>query len=204
MSTAWLRFGLVHCRTSFFSVVDKMLLDAMTKFAAVRSVTADDSQKLIDLGNRLANEAAYLLVSPVDPVGGSALIKASLENEAGSPLSRIFVAEVNDVLVGIVLCREHFHPAQRGIVQIDLGVDAAHRSRGIGRSLLQRAVQWAGTAKAHRMQLTVITANAPALPLYRHAGFKIEGTLKRAAQIEGEFYDAYLMAKLLPDQSSDR
>ena len=79
-----------------------MLLDAMTKFAAVRSVTADDSQKLIDLGNRLANEAAYLLVSPVDPVGGSALIKASLENEAGSPLSRIFVAEVNDVLVGIV------------------------------------------------------------------------------------------------------
>ncbi len=176
----------------------------MANPASVRSVTVDDTQKIVDLGDRLASEAAYLLVSPIDPVGGSALIKASLENEAGSPLSRIFVAEVNDVLIGIVLCREHFHPAQRGIVQLDLGVDAAHRGRGIGRSLLRRAVQWASTAKAHRMQLTVITANAAAISLYRHAGFEIEGTLKRAARIEGEFYDAYVMAKLLSDPSSDR
>ena len=176
----------------------------MTEPVSVRSVTIDDARKISDLGDRLASVAAYLLVSPIDPVGGSALIKASLDNEAGSPLSRIFVAEANDDLVGIVLCREHFHPAQRGIVQLDLGVDAAHRGRGIGQLLLRRAVQRACNAKAHRVQLTVITANAPAISLYRHAGFEIEGTLKRAARIEGEFFDAYLMAKLLSDQSNDR
>ena len=171
----------------------------MTEPASVRSVTIDDARNIADLGDRLASEAAYLLVSPIDPVGGSALIKASLDNEAGSPLSRIFVAEANDDLVGIVLCREHFHPAQRGIVQLDLGVDAAHRRRGIGQSLLRRAVQWASSANAHRLQLTVVTANSPAVSLYRNAGFEIEGTLKRAARIDGEFYDAYVMAKLTHD-----
>lgn len=176
-----------------------MVLEATLKSAKVRAATLDDAEGIAELGDRLSDEAEYLLVSGIDPVTGSELIKASLERQADSPKSAVFVADVGDSLVGIALCREHHHPAHRGIVQFDVGIVESHRRRGIGKKLIRSAIEWAILSRAHRIQLAVMKDNFPAVRLYEQSGFQREGTLRRGARIKGEFVDVYVMAKLLPE-----
>jgi ribosomal-protein-alanine N-acetyltransferase len=56
-----------------------------------------------------------------------------------------------------------------------IGVDPAARCRGVGRSLLAAAMAAACGAGAARMVLEVAEPNAPALALYRAAGFEVVG-----------------------------
>lgn len=62
------------------------------------------------------------------------------------------------------------HDTQEGYVDY-LGVDEATRGRGWGRALLDAAVQWSLARGARRVCLTVRADRAPALGLYRGAGF---------------------------------
>ena len=47
-----------------------------------------------------------------------------------------------------------------------------------------------------RLELTVFTDNAPAIRLYKRTGFKVEGTLKKYAYRDGQYVDAFAMARL--------
>jgi len=47
-----------------------------------------------------------------------------------------------------------------------------------------------------RLELTVYADNEPAIRLYRRAGFRVEGTLRRFAWRAGEYADALYMARL--------
>jgi ribosomal protein S18 acetylase RimI-like enzyme len=164
----------------------------------VRPAVIDDVDALVALGNRLEGEAEFMLGSAIDPASGASLIKASLEDASDDgPRCRVFVAETGGAIIGICLCRELAHRAQQGVVQFGLGVDDEFRRRGIGRALTDQALAWAAGAGVRRMQLAVIRANAPALRLYEQAGFEIEGTLRRAAKIDGQFHDLHVMAKIL-------
>ena len=117
----------------------------------VRRAIIDDVVELVELGNRLEGEAEFMLGSAIDPVSGTRLIKASLETEStGQVCSKVFVAEANGAIVGICLCRELSHPAQKGVVQFGLGVDEKYRRRGIGRALTEIALDWASGAEIHR------------------------------------------------------
>ncbi len=168
----------------------------------VRSATIDDVVDLVELGNRLEGEAEFMLGSAVDPVSGTRLIKASLEQEIpGQPRSRAFVAETGGAIVGLCLCRELSHQAQKGIVQLGLGVDEKLRRQGMGLALTEFALDWASRAGVHRVQLTVVKANTPAVALYERAGFVVEGSLSRAARIDGRQHDLYVMAWLSPDNA---
>jgi putative acetyltransferase len=51
-------------------------------------------------------------------------------------------------------------------------------------------------AEVTRTELTVLTDNQRAISLYREFGFEIEGTLRKYAFRNGEFVDAYVMARL--------
>jgi ribosomal protein S18 acetylase RimI-like enzyme len=54
----------------------------------------------------------------------------------------------------------------------DLYVAAHHRRSGIANALLERVLQDASAAGAHRVSLQTETDNLPALALYAHVGFR--------------------------------
>ena len=49
-----------------------------------------------------------------------------------------------------------------------------------------------------RIELHVYVDNATAIALYEKFGFKVEGTHRRLAFRDGEYVDAYSMARLKP------
>jgi ribosomal protein S18 acetylase RimI-like enzyme len=69
-----------------------------------------------------------------------------------------------------------------------------HRRRGIGRTLLEQAVEWARANGIEKLELHVFPHNEPAIKLYEQFGFEHEG-LRRGHYRRGtELVDVTLMA----------
>ncbi len=114
------------------------------------------------------------------------------------------VACVETELVGIIGL--HTHPDQpriRHVASMGMSVRDDWQGRGIGKALVQAAVdladQWLALS---RVELNVFVDNEPAIRLYERFGFKVEGTLAAAALREGRFVDVLMMARLAPGLAS--
>jgi ribosomal protein S18 acetylase RimI-like enzyme len=78
-----------------------------------------------------------------------------------------------------------------------MGVLSDYRGQGIGRRLLQSALAAARKLGLERVELAVLTNNAPAISLYRSLGFEVEGTIRHAQKLDDGYGDDYLMALFL-------
>jgi L-phenylalanine/L-methionine N-acetyltransferase len=95
--------------------------------------------------------------------------------------------------VGVALRRRH-------AMMMGISVAKPAQGQGVGTALMAAlcdyADRWLGTL---RIELTVYTDNERAVRLYRKFGFEIEGTLRGYAMRDGEYVDAYTMARLHPN-----
>lgn len=79
---------------------------------------------------------------------------------------------------------------------LGMGVAASHRGRGVGRRLLATTVETALARGLTRIELTVRADNVAAIALYRRSGFEAEGRMRRYLIVDGQHYDALLMARI--------
>jgi RimJ/RimL family protein N-acetyltransferase len=88
--------------------------------------------------------------------------------------------------------------APYGVADIGMLIVAGWRGLGLGRRLLDAAVEWSTLAGAHKITLEVWPHNSSALELYRRAGFVEEGRKRRHyRRHNGEIWDAVLMGRSL-------
>ncbi|HEY5573956.1 MAG TPA: GNAT family N-acetyltransferase, partial [Anaerolineales bacterium] len=88
-------------------------------------------------------------------------------------------------------------PSRRHVGQIGMAVRDDRQGKGVGSALMQAAIDLAENwLQLTRIELEVYTDNQAGVRLYEKFGFKIEGTLKQFAFRDGEFVDAYFMARL--------
>jgi ribosomal protein S18 acetylase RimI-like enzyme len=73
-------------------------------------------------------------------------------------------------------------------------VAKSHRRRGIGRALLEQAVEWARVVGVTKLELHVFPHNAAAIELYERFGFEREGYRRGHYRSAGKLVDAILMA----------
>ena len=112
----------------------------------------------------------------------------------------MLVAEVGGALVGnLGLHVAAKSPRRRHAGAIGMSVRDDWQNRGVGTALLAAGIDMADNWMGfRRLELTVYTDNAVALALYRKFGFIIEGTARGYALRDGEFVDAFLMARHAP------
>jgi ribosomal protein S18 acetylase RimI-like enzyme len=164
----------------------------------IRPALPEDASTLVALINALADETALMVISRIDPVTGIASVSSYLTQVAQGNWRRVLVADIGGRLAGLLIADSDVsHPAKTGVVDIDLGVLRRFQRRGIGRALLASAENWARAAGMHRLQLKVMTHNAPAIALYEACGFVREGTLKNHLKLNTGFVDQHMMAKQL-------
>jgi RimJ/RimL family protein N-acetyltransferase len=108
----------------------------------------------------------------------------------------VFVAEVNGGagIVGRLSLGRDPHPASRHVADLGLMVAADYRRRGVGRALLEEAVDWARDADVRKLELHVFPHNEAAVALYERFGFRREGYRRAHYRRGPEYLDAILMA----------
>jgi len=85
-----------------------------------------------------------------------------------------------------------------------LAVGPAHVRRGIGRALIEAAVQEATARRARRLTLRVLGPNVGARALYAACGFVEEGRLHEEFLLAGRYVDDVLMARDLTEAVAGR
>jgi L-phenylalanine/L-methionine N-acetyltransferase len=107
------------------------------------------------------------------------------------------VAEVDGRVVGQLGL--HIEPAarRRHVGGLGMGVHDDFQGRGVGSALMAAALDLADNwLNLHRIELEVYADNPPAVHLYKKFGFVIEGTMRDYSFRDGEYVDAYKMARV--------
>jgi RimJ/RimL family protein N-acetyltransferase len=159
----------------------------------VRDAVPADASELVALAQAVGAEPEGWLIAE-DSWRGVAEERRYLKAIKRHPHAAVFVAENAGEIVGRLSVARDPHPASFHVADLGLMVAAGHRRRGIGRALLDRAVEWAADARVHKLELHVFPHNEPAIALYESFGFVREG-FRRAHYRRGPGYvDAILMA----------
>lgn len=160
----------------------------------VRPTNESDEEALFDLRTAVASEGRWIATeAPVDRDVHRARIVEQLAREDAASL----VALVDGRLVGWLGVQ-----LRSGDADLGMFVAPEHRARGVGSALVEACVEWAKTAGAHRLSLTVFPHNHPARALYAKFGFVTEGTMRRAIRRRnGELWDAIAMGLVLDTEA---
>jgi L-phenylalanine/L-methionine N-acetyltransferase len=109
----------------------------------------------------------------------------------------ILVAAIDDEVVGVIGLHTPSRPRVNHRGEIGMMVRDDWHGKGVGTSMMRAVIdladKWLNLA---RIELTVFTDNESAIALYRKFGFEIESTHRKYAFRDGEFVDAYAMARI--------
>ena len=90
------------------------------------------------------------------------------------------------------------HEGFTHVGQLGMGVLGGYRRRGVGRQLLQAALDGGRAIGLRRLELEVFRSNAAAVLLYESFGFQHEGAKRDARILDGITDDVLIMARVTP------
>ena len=159
----------------------------------IRPARPEDAQALVELGASVGREPEAWLLN-TDGWRSVAEERRYLRALRRHPDAAVFVADDGGTVVGRLSVARDPHGASRHVADLGLMVALSHRRRGIGRALLDRAVDWARESGVRKLELHVFPWNRPAIALYESFGFVQEGYRRRHYRRGDEYLDAILMA----------
>lgn len=145
----------------------------------IRSATVDDAAPMLDCAREVFRTSPFLLTSPDEFNLTEAQERDFIASMLAHPKQLMLTAWADGRVIGILDLRQTIPRRKaRHRVLLGMSIREAYRGRGVGRALMERALDW---AKAHPditlVTLEVYAANAPAIALYRKFGFIEKGTL---------------------------
>jgi putative acetyltransferase len=146
----------------------------------------------MDLTEVVAAEGRWIATeSPIDREKRKANYREGFESES----SMSFVADATGAIVGNAGIGT---PSGAVPPRLGMMVVPEWRGMGIGSGLLEACIDWARSARAHKVQLEVWPHNAAAIALYEKYGFVQEAYLvKHYRRKNGELWDSISMGLLL-------
>ena len=159
----------------------------------IRQATPADATALVQLARDVGAEPEGWLISTSE-WRGAGEERRYLRAIRRSRDAAVFVAEAPDGIVGRLSVGRDPHPASAHVADLGLMVAKGHRRQGVGRALLEQAVEWARGVGVTKLELHVFPHNEPGIRLYEAFGFRREGYRERHYRRNGGLVDAILMA----------
>jgi ribosomal protein S18 acetylase RimI-like enzyme len=106
-----------------------------------------------------------------------------------------------DRVVGWCEVRRDLLPGRAHTGLLGMGLRAPYRGRGLGRQLIEQALQAARQRGFERIELMVRSPNTCAIRLYSQVGFREEGRKRDAVRLDDGSEDEVLMALHLREKN---
>ena len=128
-----------------------------------------------------------------------------LTKEGAESLLKVLSKEPNAVIVAVHENRVHGYLFIKGetVSRVKhrasiavVGVCDFARKQGIAQKMFAKAHLFAAEREIHRLQISVIATNEPAIRLYEKMGYVREGIYKDAIYMNGSYVDELVLAKL--------
>lgn len=163
----------------------------------IRQIKVSDAEAFLSLCCRLEEETTFMALEAGERKMSLKEQQGHITNILNDSTATIFVAEINQELVGYCGIQVGNHIRDKHTAYIAMGVLQKHIRQGIGQALLQRVLQWALDQRLGRLELVVLCHNEAAISLYQKMGFVVEGRKKYSVYCNGSFWDEYVMAKYM-------
>lgn len=165
-----------------------------------REVTIEDAKAVLRYKEQIFDESEFLSKTSND-------YDASIDDEAAGIIKALhatntltWLAVENDEIVGLLNIRPYEASRHKDNATLGITVKKAYWSKGIGRRLMNKAIEFFDESSLHRLEIMVVKDNERAVHLYRSLGFEEEGTLKEFHRIDDKYYDVLVMAIVKNDK----
>lgn len=165
----------------------------------IREARPDDAAQLIAYLRRVFAEPGVNLITEVDEFNPTTESEARIINDMARATNSLFlVAESGGRIVGQLTLDGGKRRNVRHAAILGITVDQEWRGQGVGRCLMEYAIEWAREgAILTRIELHVFARNVNAIRLYESCGFEHEGHRRRAVRRDGTYLDDLVMSLLL-------
>jgi len=145
---------------------------------------------------RPARAGDAVAIAALDAATWSFDVTPSPRSSVPSSIDGMLVAEDGGEIVGYVAVgRATRLESNRHVADIrGLAVAPDHQGRGLGRALVQAALDAARERGARKVTLRVLAPNTAARALYESCGFVVEGVRRDEFFLDGRYVDDVLMA----------
>ncbi|GHO42682.1 GNAT family N-acetyltransferase [Ktedonospora formicarum] len=179
-------------------VRSRQKLSAEDQTIRIRTVVPDDAEPYLNFARQIDQETTFMMLEPGERTSTVEDFRANFTHLQEDPTQAVLlVAEHNQRLIGCLGATRGGPRRMAHSATIFIGILASYTGKGIGTQLFIGAENWARSQHLHRLTLDVMTPNTAGITLYSKRGFLREGILKDAYYVNGEFVDAYTMAKIL-------
>ncbi len=165
----------------------------------IRSLIFSDGEEVIKVRKCLSLESVHTMHFPEMSLPSIAVSSEFQQDQFDHPVNVSYGGFLKKRLVGISNLKvpRHGHPWGGHVAEFGMGIVKEFWGQSIGKKFLEIQEAYALKSGIKRIQSTVRVNNDRGVALYTKAGFKIEGTSKAAAFINGKYYDEYTIAKIL-------
>jgi ribosomal protein S18 acetylase RimI-like enzyme len=123
---------------------------------------------LVELRDSIAAEGELIAAAPGDrSVVEEELALAAILSQGGLSLT----LEVDGEVAGHLLVRRLYGRLDTDTAEIAIAVHNSARGAGLGRALMETAIDWARAVRLSKLSLGVFPSNSRAIRLYRSLGF---------------------------------
>ncbi len=178
---------------------EKTVLLKNGKSCVIRRAEEADAERLLRYQKETSGETPYLVSGPED-IDWTAEQQAKRIERWNASADRLrLLAEVDGELAGVsIVYANNTQTRLRHRCCVDITLYRKFWGLGIGTALLREVLGAARAAGYEQAELEVVSANTPAIGLYKKLGFDAVGTMPRALKYgDGSYADFLLMVKRL-------
>jgi len=162
----------------------------------IRQAVRNDAEQIVQVIKN-AEDSGYMLFNPGERQISAESFAKFIDALNANEKSGIFIACETQQVLGYVIVQHEKPQRVSHRAYLVAGVHSDSRGKGVGKALFAHVVEWAKTVSLHRLELTVIAGNEPAVALYQKMGFEIEGVKRDSLFIKDGYVDEYYMSRLL-------
>jgi len=175
---------------------DKSTAKTNENILLIRTAAPGDASSLSNLQKTIEGESDFFLYEEGERVLSTQKSKKQIMEWNQSGHSFILLAILNGQHVGYLIIEGSTAHRASHRANLRIGVLKNSQRNGIGSLLLQKAETWATEKGIHRLEVTVLETNSPALTFLQKHGYESEGIRRKALVIQHTTYDEIYLAKM--------